>query len=88
MNFPPIPFTANKKRPDLMSDRFLLSFFRLSGAAAAAALDHLHTADRFMLPTVHAFEEVRVALPVAVVLAGFASHQNSSPFLFWQQSTA
>ena len=72
MNFPPIPFTANKKRPDLMSDRFLLSFFRLSGAAAATALGHFHAADRFMLPALDAFEKAGVALPVAVALAGFA----------------
>jgi hypothetical protein len=38
-----------------------------------------------MLPAVHAFDEVCVALPVAVALTGSASHRISSPFIFRQE---
>ena len=66
------------------SNRFSFACHEMSGAAAAAALGHLHAADRLVLPAVHAFDEVCVALPVAVALKGCASHRNSSLFSFRQ----
>lgn len=67
------------------SSRFFMAGPSYSGAAATAALGHFHAADRFMLPAVHALKEVCIALSVAVALAGFALHSNSSLFIFWHE---
>jgi hypothetical protein len=41
-----------------------------------------------MLPALDAFEKAGIAAPVAVALAGFAWHMNSSPFMFRQEYSA